>query len=583
MSNARASNNPVTPKVLATVIWTSFALSLLYALIAIVDANRIEIPYLVFDEWPVSVPVTSFAFWEAVSAGHNEVPSYVQNALWWCDLTFFNYRGLLPLLAKIGGWLLGLPVLFRAMLNVGFSREATTLTVIFLIGLWFSVYNVDQYGYYQWRGVEASGVFLLMACCLLLTEGVVARTACGGKIFPYFALLMTIAWTGLYIHGGMVLLPMVSMLLLCSPVATRYKISSLACLIAYCWYFFQVHYFPVQSAAKQVETVELLKGFAYILSSIPYFIAKALFGEKTALFTAWLLSAASLFVAVWLGLRLLMGRSDRKEVFALFLLLYPILIALIITYVRISQFGAEYALTERYRNYSIYLLTGWVVLLLSLQERQFKRKTPLFFPVSALLVGLSLTSLVAAFISVKNFQYLSDRIINSAVYMIPYTLEKWQLPPTIETTDWRIDASNKIHDTLLARKANVFGSAQYSIYANARQQPLSLKFAPHCFMDIKLKHVYPTRSGQLMEFTAILQAPWAAMPGTVIVSDASGYSLGWAIRHSRLSTRLLEGFKPKQDHVQGYLLKQRRPITVQVLLVSRQQEIICDSKSFTLG
>jgi len=568
---------------LATLLlWIALGLSIVFAAVVITDANLINVSFLYADEWGVTATTASTSLSDSIASGHNRVPAYIQKVLWWLDYNWLDYRGFLPLIAHISSLVLGVLVLVRAMAVARFSGLAIAATTVILMTLWFSIHNISQYGFYRWRAVEASGVFLLMTACMWALARIWEKSETNGIILPYFVIAVIMAWTGLYLHGGMVLLPIVAGMLVCSPLRWIYKSVTILGLVCYIIHFFQVHYSPQHPLEADFSLFDSLIGFSYVLTSIPHIIVEATAGYQAASWASIAITTVALVLTFWLGVRLLFGKSNLNEVLALFFLGYAILIAIGIAYVRVTEFGVDYALGGRYVNYSIYLILGFTIFLLQVLSKKYKAYHVLMFAGGGL-SAIGVLTVLSFAVTIGNFQIISNTLIEKATYMIPYTLSKWQLPPARESTPVRVKHAADFRNRLLGHKLNVFSSQEYATYSSADGIKVGMDDVPLCFHQVQMLTRHDTEHGLLVEISMVLGRPWSEAEGTVVFSDLSGQPKGWAIRHRSISRDMADYFKndePGMD-IRGYFLVESAEETVRAVLVNEKREIVCASIRLT--
>lgn len=563
-------------------VWSLFLFSVARALFVIIETNQIDNPFLFADEWVVSEIITTQPFIDASLAGHNKVPCYIQNALWWIDYTWLGYTGILPAIVQIGGWLLGL-ILFSVVLRAG--RVSWTILLFCLsmvLIFWFSLANADQYSFYRWRGVEASLIFLFLSLTLYFVGKFRSYQKLPTNSFSmlaFFAASIT-SWAALYVHGGFPLLPITLFVLMFSESEQKkYMMLGGGLLTVFISLF--LYFAPTLGAQPEVESGTIMLGFLVVLSSLPYTLLKPLVGQQGALCCAGIIGLSALGILGVLLARLIKKKMTTLDIIAFFLLAYSAIIALSITQVRISVHGWEYALSGRYANYSIYVLFGMMFYAVGEILQEDKKRilpTTIAFGCFSLIIPLGALSLIG---TIKGVESINAQKMMFEAQMVPYTLRNWLLPPRPHFTNRRKVGGEKIHDTLLEHSSNVFRSLPYKTYFAAERISASEMHLPLCFKKIKPVQKDFIQEGLLAEISLVLEKPWSEVDGSILFTTLSGDAAGWAVRQRCIGCFLqdITGHRGRQQSILGYMLFEEPPFSARALLVNKEGEAVCISDS----
>jgi len=545
------------------------------AAFCLIESHVITVPYLFADEWPVTQLVSSSSFFDAVWAGHNGVPSYFQNALWWADYHWLDYRGVMPRWFQDAVWLLTLLAFFRVLRRAGLTTPAAVWITTLLVSLWFTHANRAHYLHYVWRGFETSLVFLLVAISLLflLRFRLISSDQTVRQSIGPVAGALACAWPALYMHGGFAVLPIVAL----SVVLLRPKgpiiISTAAVLILFLWHYKSVHYQPGSMADSTVPFSELLFAYAVIIAAIPYQLIAKIAGPTTAGVTA--VAIGLLFVAMLIrtGWRLLRKQATSIDLAAFVLMSYPAILALAAVMVRAREHGWEYVLASRYSNFSVYVLMGFSLLLFQSRESSphFKSRSLVHAAGFCSLAIIGLLSWLGIFQSLREAPAVRNSLEN---YMIPYTLDPWTLPPSPMTTERRMQAAADMRADLLAGGKSVFGSALYRQYAATDITAADLSILPEEISRISLIHAAPSGQGKLA-LLSIAWPPQYSASSHLCIFVSAQEKAGWALP----IRRAIKWQSSEPTEAQGYAVVSGDQQEVFAVIVDEQGNWKCRSSS----
>ncbi len=547
--------------------------ALALGLLAVVESWGFRVPYLFADDWVVARTITGGGLRDAILAGHNGVPSYVQNALWWIDYNWFDYRLVLPHLAELVFWLAGTAFLLKSFGAAGLSRPASRGLAAFFVLLWFSWPNRAQFFHYRFRGVEATGVIMLLAAAIWLVLAYRRRTRDASRRNAVFLLAgsLAVAWAAIFMAGGFGVLPVVAIAVLLNRPAPRERYGAIVVLALFLVFFHAVHYQPPQlDAARSAPWTDYFLGFSAFVAQVPYMMVEPLLGALPARILSLgigLLVVTRMAGLAWATWR---GRADDRETVAMILLGFVCLVALGAIWVRVSEHGWAYALSDRYSSYSVLVLIA-LALTDGLPARGRGLPRPIGFG-CLLLVGLLAAGHAAHGIrAAPRLRPLME------TYMIPYTFEPPFLPPGFLSTARRDAAARDIRPALLGGGKSVFGSESYAQFDRLRSTPLDPPPVASPGIEVGLTHQYGPRD---RPHAAIAVAGWPASipraPLTVVFVDDHGRALGWAIPEDRapLLHRLLRPGSTRPVRANGFALLPGVPGRLTAVLLDRAGEIL---------
>lgn len=547
-------------------------------------AGNDAMPALTLDEWVVTDTISSGGFMDAVRKGHNGTPTYIQNLLWRIDYDHFNYEGGVGRWFQNGALVLGFMLLMTAIYKTGVGMGKTCWAASLFLLLWFSVPNSAHYGsWYVWRGVESSGILLLLGAALCTGLQIIRRGRCLDRhTAAYFVSAVVAAWLALYLYGGFAVLPVLLGLLALTSRDRRLWGASAFILVLFAGHFLVVHATEPSASAMAGSIRTVLFGMVLILTNLVYLPAYDLSGSAwTAGILASCLAVCGAAFGGWL-LYALRASSEKRELrfTAAVLLGYPLLIALAIAYARlVHEADWLYATAWRYRNYSALFMVGLLLAAWSLPKtwdalpviKRSKRAFTCLIMAAALLGG---------FISTRDYHkgWWMPALFQSKA--VPFTLEPWALPDHNVVSHRRRAHASNYQQRLQEKGGNMFAAAGYKAYRSLLDSPDSAVgrdgITP-CYTGWEPVTIEKLPQGNLVEIKGWMPGPWCNRQAGLIFLDAAGIVRGWGPRH-RSGGRIWEpGFRQPDtgNYVWGYALVPPQTRQLQAVLIDRDGNWLC--------
>ena len=534
------------------------------ALQGLVESWRITVPYLYADEWPVVERVSAATWSDALRVGHNGVPSYYQNAVWWLDYHRFGQRGVFPRCFQDGLMALGLLVFARLVRWCGLSRCDTAWFMSLVVSLWYTGANSAQFFHYVWGGFEKSLAFLLLAASSTFLLGLIQSPQ--PRKGSLFATLAT-AWAALYMHGGFALLPVMAVVIFLNrPSRPRAAITAVVALL-FVLHYHGLHYQPGDVPGATTPVWEWLYGFCLLVAGIPYQFLVELVGPVGAGVGAVALTAMVLTVAAGLTRKILRRRATSLDNVSLVFMGYALLLALAAVVVRARLNGWEYVLASRYSNMSAFALIGLMLAWLSLGQRICVER----LGVTIRRAGWAFVAalfLFSCFGSVKFLRSVPVRRNSVQTYMIPYTLEPWSLPADGMTSPRALQAAAQMRDRMIDNKKGVFGSRPYRVYRDFPDADGGASVPTLISARVEIRYIESQPEKQLLHLNIRADAS-EVRQGYLWAVLVDGKKAGWALPVDTLVWPVPAGTNPDDITAYGFSVCYATNHTLQAVLLNK--------------
>jgi hypothetical protein len=283
-------------------------------------------------------------------------------------------------------------------------------------------------------------------------------------------------------------------------------------------------------------------------------------------------------LAVRTGLRLVLRRPmPPSEWLSFAFIAYALLVALGIAYARVRVAGAEYALSPRYANYSIYTLFGLALAAVARPRRpegQVREADPASLVMILAILG------VAWYFGLRFAAGcdLQARYVESA--MVPYSLDYANLSPARpESTAWCCESAQAVRGEFLAGGKTLFGSSQYRLYRAALENPAALPEAI-CRASARVMERTEVAGGTLLDLEFRFDSGIPKDSAILLLTDARGRAVGWAPVRARTG----QWFPGLLSHearelARGFAILPRGDQSLLAVPLDRQGRALCRSEA----